>query len=139
MKIQYISAAMVCLLALIMVLPAFAASIRGNSDVCDPKVIGQIQQGKSTKEDVRQLIGDPDKVEKALNQGELWKYSYEVTSPSGRGSGNSFKSSSKDAMGGGRVAMDKKNCNLYVYFQKDGIVRKVSESKVSGSSGGFMK
>ncbi len=138
MKIHYMTASIVCLFMLAMVLPGYAGSTRGNRDVCDPKIIGQIQQGKSSKEDVKQLIGDPDKVEEALNQGELWKYSYEVTSPSGRGSGNAFKSSSRDTMGGGRVEIDKKNCNLHVYFEKNGIVRKVRESKVSGSSGGFM-
>ncbi len=139
MNLKYITALTVCLFLPAMALPVFAGSTRGNSDVCDPEIIGKIQQGRSTKEDVKQLIGDPDKVEDALNKGELWKYSYEVTSPSGSGGGNTFKSSSKDRLGGGRVAMDKKNCNLYVYFEKDGTVRKVSESKVSGSSGGFMK
>lgn len=134
-----ITALTVCLFILAIVLPDFARSASGNSDVCDPKIIGQIQQGKSTKEDVKQLIGDPDKVEGALNKGELWKYTYKVTSPSGSSGGSAFKSSSKDRLGAGRVSIDKKNCNLYVYFEKSGIVRKVSESKVSGGSGGFMK
>lgn len=138
MKLHHITAQVVCLFILAVALSGFAGSTRGNKEVCDPKVIAQIQQGKSSKADVKQLIGDPDKVEEALNHGELWKYSYEVTSPSGRGSGNAFTSSSNDTMGGGRVAMDKKNCNLYVYFEKNGIVRKVRESKISGSSSGFM-
>ena len=133
---KYTTALMVCLFILAITITAFSGSTRGNSAVCDPKIIGQIQKGQSTKEDVRQLIGEPDKVEGALNKGELWKYSYEVTSPSGSGGG--FKSSNSDTMGGGRVSMDKKSCNLYVYFEKDGTVRKVSESKVSGGSGGYM-
>ena len=138
MNVKYMIAPAVCLFMLAGVITSFSGSTRGNSAVCDPKIIGQIQKGQSTKEDVRQLIGDPDRVEDALNKGELWKYSYEITSPSGSGRGSSFKSSGSDVMGGGRVSMDKKNCNLYVYFEKDGTVRKVSESKVSGGSGGFM-
>jgi len=119
-------------------LPGFSGSTRGSADVCDPEVIGQIKQGESTKEDVKQLIGEPDKVEGALNQGELWKYSYEATTPSGRGSWSASKSSNSDNLGSGLVSMDKKNCNVYVYFEKNGVVRKVRESKVSGGSG-FMK
>ena len=139
MKKQYITALAVCLFLIVTAAPGFGGSTRGNSDVCDPEMIGRIQQGKSSKSDVKQLFGEPDKVEGALNQGELWKYTYEVTSPGGRGAGSGFKSSGTDVVGGGRVSMDKKNCNLYVYFEKDGTVRKIRESKVSGGSGGFMK
>ena len=138
MNFKYTTCLSVCLFMLAIALPGFSGSTRGNSDVCDPEIIGQIQQGTSSKEDVKPLIGEPDKVEGALNQGELWKYSYEVTTPGGRGSGSAFKSSSKDQLGSGRVSMDKENCNLYVYFEKNGIVRKVRESKVSGGTG-FMK
>ena len=138
MNFKYTISLTVFLFMIAIALPGFSGSTRGNSDVCDPEIIGQIKQGKSTKEDVKQLIGEPDKVEGALNQAELWKYSYEATTPSGRGGGSAFKSSSKDDLGSGRVSMDKKNCNLHVYFEKSGIVRKVRESKVSGGTG-FMK
>ncbi len=138
MHFKYTTCLSVCLFMLAIAWPGFGGSTRGSVDVCDPEIIGQIQQGKSSKEDVKQLIGEPDKVEGALNQGELWKYSYEVTTPSGRAGGSAFKSSSKDRLGSGRVSMDKKNCNVYVYFEKNGIVRKVRESKVSGGTG-FMK
>jgi hypothetical protein len=83
---------------------------------------------------VKQLVGEPDKVESAMKQGELWKYSYQVTMPTGSG----FKTESRDKGSSGMVQIDKKNCNLYVYFEKNGIVRKVQESEISGGSG-FMK
>lgn len=132
MKLKYMTAVTICLLILSMALTGFGGSTRGNSDVCDPEIIAQIQQGKSSKADVKQLFGDPDKIEGALNQGELWKYTYKVTSHGG--SGRVFSSSGKDRRHGGRTSMDQKNCHLYVYFEKDGIVRKVSKSKVSGGS-----
>ncbi len=135
MDSKYTTALTVCLFIMAMALPGLAGSARGNKDVCDPQIIDQIQQGKSSKADVKQLIGDPDKIEGALNQGELWKYTYKVTSHSG--SSRAFSSSGKDRRHGGRVSMDQKNCHLYVYFEKNGIVRKVSKSKVSGS-GSFM-
>lgn len=138
MLVKYIIYLTVCLFMISIALPVFSGSTRGNDDICDPEIIGQIKQGKSSKEEVKQLIGKPDKVEGALNQGELWKYSYEVTTPGGRAGGSAFKSSGSDNIGSGRISMDKKNCNLYVYFEKNGIVRKVSESKISGGTG-FMK
>ena len=133
MNFKYTICLSVCLLMMAVALPGFSGSSRGNADLCDSDIIGQIQKGKSTKEDVKQLIGEPDKVEGALDQGELWKYSRGVTMPSG--SGSAFMSSSKGKHGSGGVSMDKKNCNVYVYFEKNGIVRKVRESKVSGGTG----
>ena len=62
MKIPYMTASMTCLFILALALPGLAGSTSGNKDVCDPKIIDQIQQGKSSKQDVKQLIGDPDKV-----------------------------------------------------------------------------
>ena len=138
MNIKYTICLTVCLFMIAIASPAFSGSTRGNDNICDPEVIAQIKQGESSKEDVKQLIGEPDKVEGALNKGELWKYSYEVTTPGGRAGGSAFKSSGSDNISSGRVSMDKKNCNLYVYFEKNGIVRKVRESKVSGGTG-FMK
>ena len=138
MNFKFTTCLTVFLFMISIALPAFSGSARGNKNICDPEIIGQIKKGKSSKDEVKQLIGEPDKIESALNKGELWKYSYEVTTPGGRAGGSDFKSSSSDKIGSGRVSLDKKNCNLYVYFEKNGIVRKVSESKVSGGSGGFM-
>jgi outer membrane protein assembly factor BamE (lipoprotein component of BamABCDE complex) len=135
MNFKYTICLSVSLLMMAVALPGFSGSSRGNADLCDSGIIGQIQQGKSTKEDVKQLIGEPDKVEGALNQGELWKYSRQVTMPTGSSSVSAFTSSSKGKRGSGGVSMDKKNCNVYVYFEKNGIVRKVRESKVSGGTG----
>jgi outer membrane protein assembly factor BamE (lipoprotein component of BamABCDE complex) len=134
MNFKYTTSLTVFLFIIAIALPGFSGSSRGNADVCDPKIIGQIKQGESTKEEVKQLIGEPGKIEGALKQGELWKYSYQVTMPTG----SAFKTSSRDKGGSGLVQIDKKNCNLYVYFEKNGIVRKVQESDISGGSG-FMK
>ena len=56
----------------------------------------------------------------------------------GPAGGSVFKSSDSDDIGSGRTSLAKKSGNLYVYFEKNGIVRKVRESKVSGGAG-FMK
>ena len=134
MKFKYATCLSFCLLMMAISLPGFSGSSQGNADVCDPEIIGRIKQGESTKADVKQLIGEPGKVEGAMNQGELWKYSYQVTMPSGSG----IKKQGRDRGGSGRVQIDKKNCNLWIYFEKNGIVRKVQESDISGGSG-FIK
>jgi outer membrane protein assembly factor BamE (lipoprotein component of BamABCDE complex) len=134
MKFKYATCLLFCLLMMAISLPGFSGSSKGNADVCDPEIIGRIKQGQSTKADVKQLIGEPGKVEGAMNQGELWKYSYQVTRPTGSG----FKTESRDRAGSGMIQTDKKNCNLWVYFEKNGTVRKVQESEISGGSG-FMK
>ena len=134
MKFKYTICLSVCLLMMAIAVPGFSGSSRGNADVCDPEIIGQIKKGESTKEDVKRLIGEPDKVEGAFKQGELWKYSHQATMPTGSAS----KTESRDKGGSGMVQINKENCNLYVYFEKNGIVRKVQESKISGGSG-FMK
>ncbi len=135
MNAKYIGCLMLFLFLLAVALPAFSSSSRANVDVCDPKIVGQIQQGKSSQEDVKKLIGEPDKVEGALNQGELWKYSAHVTAHSGSGTVSTFGSSGKRGMGSGGISMGKTKCNLWVYFEKNGIVRKVSQSDISGGSG----
>ena len=134
MKFKYTICISVCLLMMAIAMSGFSGSSRGNTDVCDPEIISQIKKGESTKEDVKQLIGEPNKVEGAMNQGELWKYSYQVTMPTGSG----VKKDSRNKGSSGMVQIDKKNCNLFVYFEKNGIVRKVQESEISGGSG-FMK
>jgi outer membrane protein assembly factor BamE (lipoprotein component of BamABCDE complex) len=129
-----------CLLAVIWIvstiIPGFAGSKRGNPDVCDPKIIAQIQQGKSSKSDVKQLIGEPQKVENSVNDGQLWKYTYAATLHQGRSSGTTFGASGQsNTIGSGFVAPAKKSCNVYIVFEKNGIVKKVHKSKISSGSG----
>jgi hypothetical protein len=98
--------------------PAFSGSTRGDDKICDPQIIAQTKQGKSSKEEVKQLIGEPDKVESALNQGELWQYSHEATMPSGRAGGSAFKSFGSDNIGSGRVSMEKKSVTYMFILKK---------------------
>ena len=50
MNFKYTTCLTVCLFVIAIALPGFSGSIRGNDDVCDSGIIGQIQQGKSSKE-----------------------------------------------------------------------------------------
>ena len=129
---------MSCLSLLTIASAGVGGSTSGKADMCDPDIIGQIKVGQSSKEDVKQLIGEPDKIKGANNAGELWKYSSRTAAHTGSGSGGSFGSSSRGQMDTGGISMSQKKCNLWVYFEANGIVRKVSDSDVAGGTG-FMK
>ena len=125
----------VCILVLSIGSTAYSGSKSDNMDICDPKIISQIQEGQSTKDDVKQLIGDPQKVEALFNDQEVWKYKYSVAAHSGSGSQSGFGSSGQvRAKDSSSFSTKKKNCNLHVVFEKNGVVKKVRESKVSGSA-----
>ena len=137
MNAKFALYAIVFVFFLAVVTTGFCGSTGGNADVCDPKVIAQIQKGRSSKEDVKQLIGEPRKVERSRNGGEIWKYTHSVSAHSGRASTTTGGSGDTGRGGSGLVSRTK-NCNLNVIFEKSGIVENVSESKVSGGSG-FMR
>lgn len=123
----------VCILILSIGWTANSGSKSDNVDICDPKIIAQIQEGTSSKEDVKQLIGDPDKVETLFSEQELWKYKYSVSTHSGSGSQSGFGASGQLRTNDSSSFSSKnKNCNVHVVFGKNGFVKKVRESKVSG-------
>ena len=45
MKFKYTVCLSVCLLMMAIALAVFSGSSRGNADVCDPEIIGQIKKG----------------------------------------------------------------------------------------------
>lgn len=47
----------------------------GNKKIMDEKIVAQIKKGKSTKEDVKRLLGSPDNFADA-DGVSLWVYSY---------------------------------------------------------------
>ncbi len=53
-------------------------STEGNPLVMNDDLLGQIVEGKSTKADLRRLLGDPTKTEFTGTNGdmEVWKYAY---------------------------------------------------------------
>ena len=123
----------VCILILSMGSPAYSGSKSDNVNLCDPEIIAQIQEGQSTKEDVRQLIGEPRKIEALMNDQEVWKYKYSVTAHSGSGRQSGFGTSGQlQTESSSTMTSRTKNCNVHVVFEKNGTVKKVRESKVSG-------
>ncbi|MBW2412185.1 MAG: outer membrane protein assembly factor BamE [Deltaproteobacteria bacterium] len=122
-----------CLLILSMGSTAFSGSTSDNVNICDSEVIAQIREGESTKDDVKQLFGEPQKVEPLFSDQEIWKYKYSVRAHGSSSEQSGFNASGAlRSRGSSQISSRVKNCNLHVVFEKNGIVKKVRESKVSG-------
>lgn len=64
-----------CLLLTLVTFTACSVS-SGNKTISDDSVLSRIQQGRSKKEDVRALLGDPEGVEFPSAAAEKWTYTY---------------------------------------------------------------
>jgi len=104
-------------------------SAHGNKDIEDPAVIAKIVPGKTTADDVKKLIGDPDKVMFAENDEQIWNYSY-VRSET---RGTSFIPYFGSLFGGS----DQKTKTLTVKFTKSNIVKAVAGGGSTGGGGGL--
>ncbi|HEY9074751.1 MAG TPA: outer membrane protein assembly factor BamE [Desulfobaccales bacterium] len=64
---------MVLLILCLFIVGCFSS---GNKDIMDYTKTSQIQQGKTTKEEARILLGDPNHTTIMPNGDEIWVYSY---------------------------------------------------------------
>ena len=78
----------------------------GNQAITQQGSLDRIQEGKSTKADVQHTFGTPARIT-PLRDGELWDYSYSQTNV--------------DPV----IGISNKTHQLSVFFDKQGIVRKV--------------
>ncbi len=122
-----------CVLILLMGSTAFSGAKSDNVNICDPEIIEQIREGESTKDDVKQIFGEPQKVEALFNDQEVWKYKYSVSAHSSSSRQSGFNASgSLRTEDSSSISSRVRNCNLHVVFEKNGIVKKVRQSKVTG-------
>jgi outer membrane protein assembly factor BamE (lipoprotein component of BamABCDE complex) len=49
---------------------------RGNKRITNEKYTSQIKEGKSDKAKVKEILGEPESIQKAPGKGETWSYSY---------------------------------------------------------------
>ena len=66
-KSRYLAALLASLLAIFGLHHSTSATV----DLCSSEIIDQIQAGQSTKEDVKQLLGEPEEIKSATNNGEF--------------------------------------------------------------------
>ena len=137
MNVKLVIYILACMIVSAGIPVGFCASTGGDADVCDPQITGQIQKGRSSKADVKELIGEPHDIEASRDGGELWKYTNTVTARAGRAGGSS-RGSGGFGPGGPGIDMRQTKCHLTVAFGSSGLVENVSAGKTSGASG-FMK
>ena len=96
----------------------------GNVQIADPGTVSKIEEGKSSKADVRALVGEPTKVNFDTNKNEIWEYIY-------------TKASAKPAsfipvVGLFAGGADMSGNTLTILFDKNGVVERVGSGKTTG-------
>jgi hypothetical protein len=106
-------------------------SSMGNKRIADKKLISRIKEGRSTKADVRSLLGQPNfmRPEEKLEWNEVWEYSYTrvKTRPA------TFIPCIGIFFGGSDI----EGRYLYIYF-KDEIVEKIGLGQITGGGGSLL-
>lgn len=101
----------------------------GNKKITDPTIVAQIEKGKSTKADVKGILGDPATVDFSDTGVEKWIYAY--TKHQTRGA--TFIPVVGMLAGGADIKTD----TLIVQFDKDGTVMNVGSGQSTGGGGGL--
>lgn len=109
----------------ILVFMAGCATV-GNQQISSYSITSQIQIGKSTKAEVRSLVGEPTKVNFQENGKEIWEYVYK-------------KAQVKPAtfipyVGLFAGGMTTQGNTLTIMFNDQGIVEKYGTGKIEGES-----
>ena len=96
----------------------------GNVQISDPATVSKIEEGKTTKAEVRGLVGDPTKVNFDMNKNEIWQYVYS-------------KATAKPAsfipvVGIFAGGADMSGNTLTILFDKNGVVERVGSGKTTG-------
>jgi len=113
------------LLSLSILISGCASS--GNKQIADTGAVAKIEEGKSTKADVRAFVGQPTKVNFRDDNTEVWEYVYTR--------GQMRPATLIPVVGWFAGGMDTTGSTLTILFNKDNIVQKVGSGKISGGGG----
>ena len=113
------------LLSLSILISGCASS--GNKQIADNGAVAKIEEGKSTKADVRAFVGQPTKVNFRDDNTEVWEYVYTR--------GQMRPATLIPVVGWFAGGMDTTGSTLTILFNKDNIVQKVGSGKISGGGG----
>ena len=116
------------LLGLLLILSFGCTHTYGDKKIANKGLISNIKVGASTKQDVRELFGEPTKVTFISSGEEIWDYMYTRT--------DIRKTSFIPYVGLFLGGADTKNNTLTIKF-KDFIVKAVGIGKTTGAGGGL--
>ncbi len=112
--------------SIIVVFLVGACATVGNEQISRPETTSQIQIGKSTKADVKALVGEPTKVNYQENGKEIWEYTYKK--------GSIKPATFIPVVGWFAGGTNVEGNTLTIMFNKDGVVEKFGTGKISGES-----
>ena len=114
------------LLSLLILVSGCASA--GNKQITDSSTVSKIEIGKSTKADVKLLVGEPTKVNfKDNGNTEIWEYVYKR--------GQVRPATFIPVVGWFAGGADVTGSTLTILFNDKGIVQKVGSGKISGGGG----
>ena len=100
----------------------------GNKQISDASTVAKIEEGKSTKADVKALVGEPTKVNyKDNGNTEVWEYVYKR--------GQVRPATFIPVVGWFAGGADVTGSTLTILFDDKGVVKKVGSGKISGGGG----
>ncbi len=100
----------------------------GNKQITDSSTVSKIEEGKSTKADVKALVGEPTKVNyKDNGNTEVWEYVYKH--------GQLRPATFIPVVGLFAGGTDVSGNTLTILFDDKGVVKKVGSGKISGGAG----
>ena len=100
----------------------------GNKQISESGTVAKIEEGKSTKADVKALVGEPTKVNfKDNGNTEEWEYVYKR--------GQVRPASFIPVVGWFAGGADMTGSTLTILFNNAGIVQKVGSGRISGGGG----
>jgi outer membrane protein assembly factor BamE (lipoprotein component of BamABCDE complex) len=102
----------------------------GTKEITDPAKTSQIQIGKSTRADVKTLLGEPAKVNFTDNNEEVWEYAHVSATPRAATFIPIVSIFADDA--------DAKGDILTIRFDKNGVVKNMRQGKTTFSGGSVL-
>jgi len=114
-------------LVLVVMVSFLGCATAGNKQIAEASTVSKIEEGKSTKTDVRALVGEPTKVNFRADNTELWEYVYKR--------GQVRPATFIPVVGWFAGGVDVTGSTLTVLFNKDNVVQKVGSGRISGGGG----
>jgi outer membrane protein assembly factor BamE (lipoprotein component of BamABCDE complex) len=116
-----------CTLCLSVLLLLCGCATVGNKQIADTGTVAKIEEGKTTKAEVKTLVGEPTKVDFRGDNTEVWKYVYTR--------GQVRPATFIPVVGWFAGGVDQTGSTLTILFNKNGIVQKVGSGSISGGGG----
>jgi outer membrane protein assembly factor BamE (lipoprotein component of BamABCDE complex) len=115
---------------MLLALALSACASTGNKQITQAGTIAKIEEGRSTKAEVRALVGEPTKVNFQPDRTEVWEYVYSRAQVR--------PASFVPVVGLFAGGMDVTGRTVTILFNQDGVVEKVGSGSITGGGGSLI-